>query len=53
MAFVVDVACKDSESPNDFSTEDYPFHLNNGTGAFADQINERVQDFGDGAHEMI
>jgi hypothetical protein len=46
MAFVVDDACKNAESRNDFFTEQYAFHLFNGTGEFADRINERVQDFG-------
>jgi hypothetical protein len=34
MAFVVDQACLDAESPNDNSTQNYPFHLSQGSGAF-------------------
>jgi hypothetical protein len=45
MAFVVDDACKDSESRNDFS-EFYPDRLSEGSGAFAKQIDSLVADFG-------
>jgi hypothetical protein len=34
MAFVVDAACRDSESPNDGFTQDYQTHLSNGSGTF-------------------
>ncbi len=38
MAFVVDQTCLDSESPNDFTTENYPQHLANGSGTFRSQL---------------
>lgn len=41
MAFVVDQACKDAESRNDFS-QDYLGHLLGGSGLFMDQIAERL-----------
>jgi hypothetical protein len=42
MRFVVDDACKNSESQNDFFTEDYATHLSSGSGAFAQEIEARV-----------
>jgi hypothetical protein len=42
MRFVVDDACKNSESQNDFFTEDYAQHLKSGSGAFIKQIEERI-----------
>jgi hypothetical protein len=46
MGFVVDSECLDSESPNDFFTEDYRFHLGNGSGAFRSEIQARIQGTG-------
>jgi hypothetical protein len=42
MRFVVDDACKNSESQNDAVTEDYATHLAAGSGAFAREIEERI-----------
>jgi hypothetical protein len=41
MAFIVNSACLDSESPNDFS-QDYRFHLGQGSGAFRSAIEARI-----------
>jgi hypothetical protein len=38
MAFPVDDSCYDSESPNDFFTENYPQHLANGNGTFRSEL---------------
>jgi hypothetical protein len=46
MAFVVDSECLDAESPNDFFTQDYRFHLGNGSGAFRSEIQARIQGTG-------
>lgn len=42
MAFVVDSECLDAESRNDFFTEDYGFHLNQGDGTFRGLLEERL-----------
>lgn len=46
MRFVVDDACKNSESQNDIFTEDYATHLNSGSGAFAREIEARIEGTG-------
>jgi hypothetical protein len=46
MRFVVDDACKNSESQNDGFTEDYATHLFNGTGTFAKEIEARIEGSG-------
>ena len=46
MGFVVDSECLDAESPNDFFTEDYRFHLSNGSGAFRSELQARLQGTG-------
>lgn len=40
LSFPVDAACKDAESRNDFFTEDYGFHLSQGSGEFRAQLDE-------------
>lgn len=45
MAFVVDGACKNSESRNDFFTEDYAAHLGNSPG-FRSQLEEKLLSVG-------
>jgi hypothetical protein len=42
MAFVVDQACLDAESPNDFFTQNYPQHLADGSGAFRIALQDRL-----------
>ena len=42
MAFPVDDTCYDSESPNDGMTQNYPFHLGNGSGNFRSLLQERL-----------
>jgi hypothetical protein len=40
LSFPVDQACKDAESRNDFFTEDYGFHLSQGSGEFRARLDE-------------
>jgi hypothetical protein len=42
MAFIVDQACYDAESPNDFLTQNYPQHLAGGSGAFRAALEARL-----------
>jgi hypothetical protein len=42
MAFPVDDTCYDSESPNDFFTQNYPLHLGSGGGKFRDLLQTRL-----------
>jgi hypothetical protein len=42
MAVIVDRACLDAESPNDFFTQNYPFHLDNGSGTFRSDLAQRL-----------
>lgn len=42
MAFVVDAPCLDAESPNDGFTQNYPFHLSVGSGAFRSALETRL-----------
>ena len=42
MAFPVNEACYDAESPNDGTTQNYPFHLGGGTGTFRSQLVTRL-----------
>jgi len=46
MRFIVDDVCKDSESQNDFLTEDYGSFLRQGSGAFSAQISARFGNTG-------
>lgn len=46
MRFVVADACKNSESQNDFFSEDYATHLAAGSGAFAKEIEARIEGTG-------
>lgn len=42
MAFIVAAPCLDAESPNDSLTQNYPFHLSQGSGAFRSALEERL-----------
>ncbi|HEX7669999.1 MAG TPA: hypothetical protein VF395_10460 [Polyangiaceae bacterium] len=42
MGFVVDGECLDAESPNDDTTQNYPFHLGNGSGTFRNRLEARL-----------
>lgn len=42
MAFVIDGPCNDAESPNDGLTQNYPFHLGQGSGAFRAALAARL-----------
>ncbi|WP_179136823.1 hypothetical protein [Candidatus Entotheonella palauensis] len=47
MSFVVDdAACWNAESRNDFETDDYRSHLDNGSGAFRDEIDRMIRGSG-------
>lgn len=47
MSLMVDApACWNAESRSDFESEDYRMHLENGIGAFRDQINDMIQGSG-------
>jgi hypothetical protein len=43
MAFPIDDACYDAESPNDFTTQNYPLHLGQGSGTFRNQLLDRLK----------
>src|ERR1051326_5787113 len=43
MAFPIDDACYDAESPNDFTTQHYPLHLGQGSGTFRNQLLDRLK----------
>ncbi len=51
MSFPVDQACKNSESANDGS-EDYAFHLGQGSGQFVDQLDQLGAPFGLSAFDL-
>lgn len=42
MSLVVPEICKNSESKNDFFSEDYRLHLQNGTGAYENDLNNAL-----------
>ncbi|HEX4336808.1 MAG TPA: hypothetical protein VH062_12905 [Polyangiaceae bacterium] len=42
MGFPVDSTCYDSESPNDGNTQNYPFHLGQGSGTFRSLLQTRL-----------